>query len=158
VANSSATTIQACLCNPGFTCAYTKTITGTLRLSISLAAFTLTVQQNLIEAIARAAGVDPSRVTITKITPVYGGGGGRRLFSSSSLENDDIKKEKEELLEVVVVVLEPRHSRHALKIGAFTPQDQLKHRVPTHKKITIVKETWRDDIQLDVVKKTSGIF
>jgi len=105
------------------------------------------VQQNLIEAIARAAGVDPSRVTITKITPIYASGGGRRLLSLG----------KEELLEVHVTVLEPKHGIR--KIGAFTHQDQLKHRVPTHKTIiSIVKETWQEDIKLDVVKTSFGIF
>jgi len=137
LANNVETTVMACRCNPGFTCTYTKTITGTLRLALTQAAFTPSVQQSLIEAIARAAGVDPSRVTITKVTQIFGGG--RRLLAESKPE-----------LEIRVLVSEPRRSIR--KIGAFK-QDQLKHKFPgSHRPVVILVEDWQTDVRLTIAK------
>jgi hypothetical protein len=60
----------------GYVCTYTKRITATVRISnMTLEDFTARYQEAFIEAIARAAGVNASRVTIVAAKS------GRRLLS-----------------------------------------------------------------------------
>jgi hypothetical protein len=58
-----------CVCDRGYTCSYTKTLDAVVELAMSPEQFAQ-VQQEFINAVAQAAGVDPSQVVITSIVPV----------------------------------------------------------------------------------------
>lgn len=61
--------LSMCVCDPGYTCSYTKTLDAVIELAMSPDQFAK-VEQEFINAVAAAAGVDPSNVVITSIVPV----------------------------------------------------------------------------------------
>ena len=81
-ANTTETTLKACICNLGFTCSYQSRIMKTIRLNMPLSAFSSDVQQNLINAIAKAAQVQPSQISILSSAGVAR----RRLLKMQEIE------------------------------------------------------------------------
>jgi hypothetical protein len=70
-------TLLNCRCLAGFVCTYTKRITATVLIpNMTLADFSANYQQAFLAAIARAAGVDISQITIVTTKS------GRRLLSA----------------------------------------------------------------------------
>jgi hypothetical protein len=73
----SATSQLGCRCNAGYACTYTKRITATVTINGSMADFNANVggiHTSFINAIAAAAGVQPSQVSVIGVTPQPGGG------------------------------------------------------------------------------------
>jgi len=74
-------TLLNCRCVAGYVCTYTKRITATVRIpNMTLATFTSSYQAAFLQAIATAAGVDVSHITIVSASTAS-----RRLFSASVL-------------------------------------------------------------------------
>jgi hypothetical protein len=83
-ANNTDTTVLSCTCLAGYTCKYTKRIQGVIKLNMTLSDFTATAQDALKIAIAQAAGVDVSQVSIVSISS---GSSNRRLLGTLAEEN-----------------------------------------------------------------------
>jgi len=87
VSEAGSTSQLGCWCKAGFVCFYTKKIQAVVTLNSTVDAFTQNVdniQQNFLAAIAAAAGVDPTKVTIVSVSKH--GGGGRRLLGHEGVE------------------------------------------------------------------------
>jgi len=141
---------EACQCNSGYTCIYDHNIIGHLRIGISLEAFTPLVQQNLIEAVSRAAVVNPSRLTISKITQLSQSR--RRLLGLHSLRKS-IKKgqavaleSKDDEIEVHIEIENPKQ-----KIKTLGNKFDLKPKHKLGNSIRILKEAWTEKTRLKVV-------
>jgi hypothetical protein len=83
-ANNTDTTVLSCTCLAGYTCKYTKRIQGLIKLNMTLSDFNSNAQSALIQAIAQAAGVDVSQVSIVSISS---GSSNRRLLGTLAEEN-----------------------------------------------------------------------
>jgi hypothetical protein len=80
VSEAASTSQLSCRCKAGFVCFYTKQIQAVVTLNSTEAAFNLNtdnVRGNFLAAIAAAAGVDISKVTIVSVTKHAGS---RRLL------------------------------------------------------------------------------
>lgn len=75
----NAWSIYNCTCNTGYACVYTALTRLTVRVPVSVQTWLANpaLQAALVNAIAAAAGVDPSKVTVKGRAPVLGG---RRLL------------------------------------------------------------------------------
>lgn len=73
--------LSECLCAPGYQCIITKVVHAEVVLQMSVDAFTADLRQKYIAAIAAAAGVDVSLVTIRNVFSVSLPPSGRRLLS-----------------------------------------------------------------------------
>ena len=84
--NTGASSVLACSCIPGYSCAYTKRITATVVVNSTVSGFnadTNGIKTSLIAAVAAAAGVPVSSVSIISVNPHTSG---RRLLSSKAEE------------------------------------------------------------------------
>jgi hypothetical protein len=94
-----------CKCMPGFMCELVKVSHVELVMPISLQAFTAEMQRAYIQAIAAAAGVDPSKVSIISLSEitVAKGGNSRRMLGlfNTHLVNRN-KPEPQHHVDVVV--------------------------------------------------------
>lgn len=75
------TTKLDCLCNPGFVCTYHKSVRVKVTLPVTQAQYQL-VQNQLIAAVASAAGVPTSQVSVISVAPLST----RRLLASSGID------------------------------------------------------------------------
>jgi hypothetical protein len=76
---SGSSDLASCTCNAGYKCEVTKVVHAEVTLPISVIDFEA-LRQAYIEAVAAAAGVDPSQVVIVSVTSSTPGG--RRLLSA----------------------------------------------------------------------------
>ena len=83
-AAASSSDLGDCVCKAGYRCLMVKVVHVEVILPMSAAAFTAEVQATYVQAIALAAGVDPSSVHIIAIQQVTLGGG-RRLLEYGNL-------------------------------------------------------------------------
>ena len=101
VQNNTATNVLSCRCLAGYYCKYSQTVQGILYLNMTFSAFTDSAQEALKLAIAKAAGVDVSQVSIISIK--NSSTGNRRLLdidqntliitvSISGSQNNKIRK------------------------------------------------------------------
>ena len=86
-------TALGCGCRAGFTCKYTKRITAVVVLNhTSVSGFnadTDGVRSSFLAAIAAAAGVPVSQITILGVSPHVGGGGRRLLAMATTTMGED---------------------------------------------------------------------
>jgi hypothetical protein len=76
---SGSSDLASCTCNAGYKCEVTKVVHAEVTLPISVVDFEA-LRQAYIEAVAAAAGVDPSQVVIVSVTS--SAPGGRRLLAN----------------------------------------------------------------------------
>ena len=74
---AGSTSKLACLCDLGYVCTYTKAVRVNVTLPLTAAQFQMSEAQ-FLQAVAAAAGVDVSQVSIVGITPANPNSGGRR--------------------------------------------------------------------------------
>lgn len=75
--------LAACICQPGYKCAFENVIHAEVVLPVTIESFQ-EIRDDYIAAVAAAAGVDPSQVVIISITSTDTGEG-RRLLKSMHL-------------------------------------------------------------------------
>jgi hypothetical protein len=80
-----------CRCEQGYKCAYSKKITAVVTLNTTVSSFTDDVggvRTSFLNAVATAAGVATSQVSISGVVPKKGGG--RRLLSEADHDHIDV--------------------------------------------------------------------